>query len=1499
MTPDEVGTRWNEVEKPAGGAMGAKAADAKVFSSRRAQKAEPAQHQGGAMGRKVFDKRRIDVKTSDEYRQEREHRTAGGQAALQERRVRQDLKRDVNAAFGGNAEAVRDWKTVAEIAIGLAQEEDDESRAALNHLMWNYEDQLRTHTDTLVGEDFWDQNKQEAPEPGRIQKILGEVGDFFTWAESGGESARRAIGAAMLALRDDDTVGLSDGELWREAGRQGARAVDFTRLLPGYGGVTKGIDLNAQDGDASPGRIYGEGGTHIDLDLDGDGRLSFMEALNRTTKSDDKEKDTGKFWGGDALANIAGVVGEAVFDPVSHLGAGTPALARNGSRAFITQATREGWGDAAGEIMQRAATRGLRKLPTAERELVEATLKRAAADLPKVRKMGIPGQSRNIPERQIRAMEQGLQSGVKIGGTTVLPSHTIARGALRKATGKGFKGRKVYEVIGNDTVDDLRRLDEAVQDGAPVEDLVRTVLYRGYEQGWADQLINIPGLGRVIKGMKPRAMTRALHGEEAASAVGRVLARSRAATDSVPELNNSLLEIKVGSTLAGALEESGDWEALARHINEQFGQKTGQQALELGDLGPKAAALIEELEEVKAATRVSLIGARANAQDLAAMDTWFADVTTKALKDGIEGNSALSGQVTGQARKSTLRELSSLPEDSVRELAFDSEEALRSAVGEGADDFVKYSAGGQDFFVERNVLEDIKELDSVLGSPAQKGKVAQAFDQMNNVWGAMATALAPNPAFIARNAGGNFFLMALGGFSTPMNLVRAGSVMRPHQKIVRLAAKEGVSMRQALDLFEGAIDDDTFRLLAGAYDEGVLGNMGRQLDVVQENAGQLNSSTNTLTKVTDKAQDPNGLWYKATFGPSQAVEDHARLSLYLDQLAKGADEDGAAGHVAKYLFDYGDTTNVERNVIRRASRFYTFLRKNTALQAEMIGREPGRMLALQGMVDDGEEAMVRDPDGNIETPPWLPNGAGGLMGGLAVGVNLETPLDAALDAAQPLTVLGHELANYGDPGAAIEDRIAGRETGTGALVDSLVGLTSGFGPAVATFVQESQTGRDSFTGRRLDPEGNLRDRGWFRFIDTLSPVAGRVERTARTIDEKGRYDAQAKVLKLLAGVQIYGTDSPEGAEAREAETVYRELDAIRDELVSKGADIPTINELREDGIYGQRDRLREALAYSWSKNDDGTVEWDEQVKDDRILSIVPKVLREHFGLPEPEGAGLSRGPIPEAEEGSELWAEQVNRDTADIQEALSLWLGRELSDQDALDILIMMPGGPSNEELEEMGIEPASTSNRFLPKEEQPEKVDRLDTYARALGLDPAALSAMRPRMSRIEQVIAEATEAGVPRDQLLKYITTSKDEGGGGTLSRKDRALFNQLYNTAPGSGIIDLTLTRMPEFTDEDAERAWEKAWESEMELRLTAQLYGLPTPTAEQIRDYVLNSQLSAAEIKITGDTKLDSAPSRKDLRSDEEKARQAFAERQASLSGVGSQGQGNPFTGRATS
>lgn len=785
---------------------------------------------------------------------------------------------------------------------------------------------------------------------------------------------------------------------------------------------------------------------------------------------------------------------------------------------------------------------------------------------------------------------------------------------------------------------------------------------------------------------------------------------------------------------------------------------------------------------------------------------------------------------------------------------------------------------GSVYRVHEDVASVMEEARRVFADPREVTAFGKFFDKANNLWAAAATVGGVNPAFHARNTVGNLFNLFISGVRDPSVLGKAAALQRTNSRIMKEMRLNGLEFSEAATK---VADPGDIKILEQARRLGVLGD-GRSLDILKESATDFVPPT-VGNRFNPLSQD-NAL-ISSGRAVGNVVEGNARLAGFVDQLNKGATPEAAAAFVKKALFDYGDLTRFESDVLRRAARFYTFTRKNTALQAYILTRYPSRIANAEGTIDTLISVLTDDPtDEDLNAPPWMKNADIRSVNGQNAALDYDTPFASFMEMLDiPLSAI---------PDNSPEARFRRQEN----VVSKIDGLFSGIAPSVLDFLEEQRTGNDSFTGRTLTPPGTMRngedvgqirDHWLFRAADTVLPMTSRFERQGRKLagSEEDRQEIGLALSNIVLGLQAYdlGEDSQGFDRYLVDETLEEELQVLRD----KGIPAPTLAEAREQGALALKNRVVEALMYSWTENEDGTITWDEDVRDDRLLNIIPKDVRKALNLPEPSsGEGSSKGERPAADEGSQLDLDIKLFDQGQIVEAIETYLGSDLTDHERATILMALPGAPSNAALEEQGLEPLRFNNRFIEdpeggEEERAAQVwKEFEARANDAGLSVDYIREMRPRLSDFERLLNEAEGAGLRRDELWTYISQAKDEGGGGYFSRNDRSFINELY----GTEVFDISETRRPTFTREDADKAREKAWQAERELMLFAREYGLPRPTPEQVRDYVLNVQMSGKELDLLGEANLDNAKNRKDIRSDEEKLRDASRERDASLSGI---------------
>lgn len=101
-----------------------------------------------------------------------------------------------------------------------------------------------------------------------------------------------------------------------------------------------------------------------------------------------------------------------------------------------------------------------------------------------------------------------------------------------------------------------------------------------------------------------------------------------------------------------------------------------------------------------------------------------------------------------------------------------------------------------------------------------------------------------------------------------------------------------------------------------------------------------------------------------------ALENNAKIAHYVWQRENGLSPLDAAASVKKYLFDYTDLTDTERELFKRVLPFYTWTRKNIPLQLEALLTHPRKALGVfkvKNAIELDEEGI---PDERL-LPDWM------------------------------------------------------------------------------------------------------------------------------------------------------------------------------------------------------------------------------------------------------------------------------------------------------------------------------------------------------------------------------------------------------------------------------------------------------------------------------------------------------------------------------------------------
>ena len=247
----------------------------------------------------------------------------------------------------------------------------------------------------------------------------------------------------------------------------------------------------------------------------------------------------------------------------------------------------------------------------------------------------------------------------------------------------------------------------------------------------------------------------------------------------------------------------------------------------------------------------------------------------------------------------------------------------------------------------------INQMYKTIYDPKELGKFLRFTDGATRWWKMWALGL--RPAYHARNVVGNLWnAYNIGGMSpgSARKFTQAGIIQRQSIRgkgfsgtvhIGRKFKNEKGKDFTREEIWEMAMQDGV--LNHGQYGADISRGIERYaIDDAPRNAAQrLGEWVTPSTK--------NRL-LRGGFATGRTLENNARLALYLDTLAKTGSRKAARANVKKSLFDYGDLSPFEQDVMKRFIPFYTWSRKNIPAQIEALIKNPQRAAKIHHLIDN-------------------------------------------------------------------------------------------------------------------------------------------------------------------------------------------------------------------------------------------------------------------------------------------------------------------------------------------------------------------------------------------------------------------------------------------------------------------------------------------------------------------------------------------------------------------
>ena len=329
-----------------------------------------------------------------------------------------------------------------------------------------------------------------------------------------------------------------------------------------------------------------------------------------------------------------------------------------------------------------------------------------------------------------------------------------------------------------------------------------------------------------------------------------------------------------------------------------------------------------------------------------------------------------------------------------------------------ADIDVRSVVSGPKFLMHKEIVGDLHKIEKGLSSykidpGTSLGQLVKFNDKYMSLWKGYAVT---SPGFLSRQLQSNMWANWLGGI--PLN-------PKIYAQSMRLQAGRGDDIKLKLKVVDEH-GDESFKVLQGneiMYEldrAGVRGASGFERDIglthpdeeilnlsaIQAGAKGLPTlkalgrfPNNPVIDIINPAEDGANLMprlasaykkgvngIKTNFGSGGkllqwnrkiggAIENNSKITHWMHRVKQGDTAEEAAMSAKKYLFDYGDLSDIERNILRRVIPFYTWVRKNVPLMYSEILRNPGRF-GLTPKIFDGIEDLSNDSF-NMNTPDYF------------------------------------------------------------------------------------------------------------------------------------------------------------------------------------------------------------------------------------------------------------------------------------------------------------------------------------------------------------------------------------------------------------------------------------------------------------------------------------------------------------------------------------------------
>ena len=293
---------------------------------------------------------------------------------------------------------------------------------------------------------------------------------------------------------------------------------------------------------------------------------------------------------------------------------------------------------------------------------------------------------------------------------------------------------------------------------------------------------------------------------------------------------------------------------------------------------------------------------------------------------------------------------------------------------------------GEDVFVmPEPFIKELDMTDKLLSGKDETKKFLKQWNSLQTIWKGYAVL---SPGFHARNMFSNWWNNALGGVGSPDSYYKAYLLQRGQGGDI--SVKVGDKIMQAEEIMSEAIRHGVVgtgivnKDLSLDLEKQILNSLasrssGRELGEKLRKGGEKFSLAadvaetapqRTAMDVVKNIVGSENALLKGNRLVGRAIENNARLAHFINKLEKGHTIQQAARSTKKYLFDYSELTQFEREVMKAVLPFYAWMRHNIPLQFQSLVQKPGRYAALSAKPIQEIESLSSDWQ-DIPTPDYF------------------------------------------------------------------------------------------------------------------------------------------------------------------------------------------------------------------------------------------------------------------------------------------------------------------------------------------------------------------------------------------------------------------------------------------------------------------------------------------------------------------------------------------------